>query len=134
MIQRRLLRRALRQKLTGADVPQGNQIRAVLSDRAMFETVYEQAMQQAATHANETGMFSISTDANGSPIVDNLLKLLTWFVDNGPALIGLIELIVGLFGTAASLSKACGPEESETCEPCRCCDLRDCWLSSARPQ
>ena len=105
-IQRSLCRRALRRNTAAATTTQREMIRVALADRAIFETVYEQAMHAANQFATETGTFTITTDEDGSPIVDNLLKLLTWFLENGPELVEMIELIIGLFGSAKDAAAA----------------------------
>ncbi len=111
LIQRSLCRRALRKQMARATENQREMIRVALADRAIFETLYEQAMTSASTHALSSGDFAVSLDQDGSPVVDNLLKLLSWFVENGPALIGMIELIIGLFGSTTAAAVICEIEE-----------------------
>lgn len=102
-IQRALLRRALRKlmrnQVRNGDGDDTQLIGLALDDEAVFETFYELAMQDAKFFGESTGALSVSTNAAGEPIVDNLLKLLQWFVTNGPQLIALIEKIVGMFGS-----------------------------------
>ena len=107
IIQRRLLRRVLRRQIHSAADDQRDSIRVALADEAIFETFYEETMIRVSEHANRTSEFSVTAAEDGSPVVDNLLKLLTWFIDNGPELIGMIELIIGLFGGAAAALEAC---------------------------
>ena len=98
LIQRGLYRRALRRHKGSVSIQQKEMIQAVLSDKSLFEMVYEQAMQKVEVYAKNSGEFSVAEADDGSPVVDNLLKLLTWFLDNGPELVRMIELIIGLFG------------------------------------
>jgi len=104
LIQRRLLRRAIRSEMRSERADRRRAIRDALADDAIFEAFYEEAMDFASVHAMRTSEFSISTAEDGSPIVDSLLKLLTWFLENGPELVRMIELIIGLFGGAISAS------------------------------
>ncbi len=98
-IQRALLRRALRQQMRRGDGEASQLIGLTLDDEAVFETFYESAMQDAKLFGESTGVLSVATNAAGEPVVDNLLKLLQWFVTNGPQLIALIEKIIGMFGS-----------------------------------
>ena len=107
LIQRSLCRRAMRKQLARATENQREMIRVALADRAIFETLYEQAMSSAAQHALTSGDFVVSLNQEGSPVVDNLLKLLSWFIENGPELVRMIELIVGLFGSATAAAVIC---------------------------
>jgi len=111
LIQRRLCRHALRKQISRASQNEREMIRVCLADSAIFETVYEEAMSRAAQHAQATREFSVSMNDEGSPVVDNLLRLLTWFVDNGPELIAVIELIVGLFGSTTAVAVICDLDE-----------------------
>jgi len=113
LIQKRLLRRALRRHANSATDMQRQMIRIALVDETIFATVYEEAMNNAMDHANRTNDFSVSVTEDGSKVVDNLLKLLTWFLDNGPELVRMIELIIGLFGGAAIASEACQIKQSD---------------------
>ena len=99
-IQRALLRRALRKQLRRMDEESHDArlISLALDDETVFETCYESAMEDARYFGESSGVLTVSTDANGEPIVDSLLKLLQWFVTNGPQLLALIEKIIGLFG------------------------------------
>ncbi len=112
LIQRSLCRRAIRRQMSSATESQRDSMRVVLADRAMFETVYEEAMNGVGEYARRTGEFEVSVAEDGSLIVDNLLKLLTWFLDNGPELVRMIELIIGLFGSATSAAVVCEIERS----------------------
>ncbi len=99
-IQRALLRRVLRKQLRRMDEESHDArlISLALDDETVFETCYESAMEDARYFGESSGVLTVSTDANGEPIVDSLLKLLQWFVTNGPQLLALIEKIIGLFG------------------------------------
>lgn len=112
LIQRRLCRRAIRRQMSSATEIQRDSIRVALADQAIFETVYEQAMNQASIDAQRTDAFVISQTEDGSPIVDNLLKLLEWFVENGPELVRMIELVIGLFGNATAAAVVCEIERA----------------------
>jgi hypothetical protein len=101
-IQRLLLRRALRKQFANATQDERDLIQIALRDDAIFEPFYEQLMHDAKSIASSTGKFSIAATNDGEPVVDNLLELLRWFLDNGPELMKLIEMIVGLFGGAAT--------------------------------
>ena len=68
-----------------------------LSDRVILEMAYSETMEQLA-HDSSQASVSISRLSDGTPVVENLLKLLDWFVSNGPAIIDVIRLISGLFG------------------------------------
>jgi len=111
LIQRSLCRRALRKQMARATENQREMIRVALADRAIFETLYEEAMNSASRHALASGDFVVSLDQDGSPVVDNLLKLLNWFIENGPELIDMVKLIVGLFGSATAAAVICEIEE-----------------------
>jgi len=102
LIQRSLLRRALRKQMISANQDRRGMIRWTLDNREIFEVVYEQAINTAATSAGSSGDFSISRTANGQAIADNLLKLFSWFIENGPELIQLIERIAEMFGASDS--------------------------------
>jgi len=106
-IQRSLLRRSLRKQLLKVNGAQRDLVIVTLRDKAIFETFYEQAMLEAAQAAMASGEFSLTMSADGSPMVDNLLKLLNWFVENGPQLIRLIETILGVFGDADTAAIVC---------------------------
>lgn len=112
LIQRSLCRRAIRRQMSFATESQRDSIRIALADRAIFETLYEEAMKSVSVYARRTGDFNVSSAEDGSPIVDNLLKLLTWFLDNGPELVRMIELIIGLFGNATAAAVVCEIERS----------------------
>lgn len=112
LIQRRLCRRSIRRQMSSATENQRDSIRVALADQAIFETVYEEAMNHASLHAQRTDDFHVSIAEDGSPIVDNLLKLLEWFVENGPELVRMIELIIGLFGNAATAAAVCEIERA----------------------
>jgi hypothetical protein len=73
-------------------------IQLALDDEAVFETVYESSMGEARRFGVTSGAFSV-LEKDGQLLVDNLLKLLQWFVTNGPMLIEIIEQIIGLFGS-----------------------------------
>lgn len=103
-MQRCLARRSLRKQLSHSDEQRSALIRLALADEAVFETFYEQAMSNAGQYAIATGEFNVSTATDGTLVVDNLLKLLTWFLENGVELIRIIELIVEMFGTSAEAS------------------------------
>lgn len=111
LIQRALLRRSLRKQLRQATAINARQIQLALDDEAVFETLYEAAMLNAKQYGNSTGQFAVNNRDDGSPMVDNLLKLLQWFVDNGPMLLEIIRLISGMFGTINAAIEVC---ESET--------------------
>lgn len=113
IIQRRLLRRVMRKQMHQSNENQRDMIRVALVDDAIFETLYEEAMIGASEYATRTSDFSMATADDGSPVVDNLLKLLNWFLDNGPELVRMIELIVGLFGSVSIASAACQIEHNE---------------------
>ncbi len=100
LIQRRLLRRAVRRHIATANPDRRGLIRWTLENHEVFEVFYEQAINTAATSAASSGGFSITRSANGHAIADNLLKLFTWFIENGPELIQLIERIADLFGSS----------------------------------
>jgi hypothetical protein len=85
-------------------------IQLALDDDTVFETLYESAMNNAQQYGESTGAFSINATDDGSPVVDNLLKLLQWFVTNGPQLIEVIRLIVEMFGSISSATEICEAE------------------------
>jgi len=99
-VQRSLLRRAVRKQIVSANPDRRGLIRWTLENREIFEVFYEQAINAAANSASSTGEFTIARTANGQAIADNLLKLFSWFVENGPELIRLIERIAELFGSS----------------------------------
>ena len=100
-IQRGLLRRALRKHMRESDSQTGNQLQLALDDETVFETLYEAALAEAKLFGHATGAFQFSLASDGQSVVDNLLKLLQWFVDNGPLLIEIIQQIIGMFGNAS---------------------------------
>ena len=104
------MRRVLRSRLRHADQADEDLIRLALDDEAVLGTLYDNAMRRARRFGESTASFSITNDHDGAPVVDNLLKLLQWFVNNGPALIEIIELIVGLFGSVSEAVAACEAE------------------------
>lgn len=103
-MQRCLVRRTLRKQLSHSSEERRTLIHIALADEAVFETFYEQAMRNASHHAIATGDFNVSIAADGSSVVDNLLKLLAYFQENGLELIRIIEQIVDMFGTPAEAS------------------------------
>ena len=109
-IQKRLFRHALRKQISRASQNERDMIQVSLADEAVFATVYEEAMNRASYVASAQGQFTISINDEGAPVVDNLLKLFTWFVENGPELIRIIELAVGLFGSANAAAIICEME------------------------
>ncbi len=110
LVQRGLLRRALRKQKRHAVESQRSLIELALDDDAVFETLYETAMSNAKQFGESTGEFSVSAAEDGSPIVDNLLKLLQWFITNGPQLLEVIRLIVEMFGSISSAKEICEAE------------------------
>ena len=109
-VQRALLRRALRKHLRRAATHESKLIQLTLDDEAVFETVYETAMQNAGQFGETTGAFTITHDRIHGHIVDNLLKLLQWFISNGPQLIEIIRIIVELFGGLRVTTDLCEAE------------------------
>jgi hypothetical protein len=99
-VQRALLRRALQRQTRDASSEVQKMIRLCLDDEALFETVYESAMVEASRFGQSSGTFRIFLLADGTPVVDNLLKLLQWFIVNGPLLIEIIKTIISLFGSS----------------------------------
>ncbi|MDB4766369.1 hypothetical protein OAG71_01640 [bacterium] len=102
LLQRNLLRRALRRHQIKSNKKQRISIREALNEGAIFEMLYEQSMFSAMNDTTTNGQFTVSIAVDGSAIADNLLSLFQWFIDHGPELIAIIELIVGLFGSEAS--------------------------------
>ena len=100
LVQRRLLRRAVRKHIASANPDRHGVMRWTLENHEIFEVFYEQAIDAAENSAASSGSFSITRSANGQAVADNLLKLFTWFIENGPALIQLIERIADLFGSS----------------------------------
>ena len=98
-IQRELLRRALRKQMRNSDARIEQQLQLALDDETVFETLYEAALAKAKLFGHSSGAFQVALANDGQPIVDNLLKLLQWFIENGPQLIEIIEMIVGMFGS-----------------------------------
>ena len=109
-VQRALLRRALRKQMKHEDQATVQMLQLALDDEAMFETTYESSMSQAQKFCQSTGSFSISISRNGQPEADNLLKLLQWFITNGPQLIEIIQQIIGLFGSISVATQLCEDE------------------------
>ena len=100
-IQRGLLRRTLRKHMRQADSQTEKQLQLALDDEVVFETLYETALMDARLFGQSSGEFQISLASDGQAVVDNLLKLLQWFIDNGPLLIEIIQQIIGMFGNAS---------------------------------
>jgi len=66
---------------------------------------YEETLEQIVELPDGSSLgFAVSRVADGSLVVDNLLKLLDWFIKNGPALIEVIRLIADLFGGIGAAS------------------------------
>ncbi len=108
-IQRALLRRALRKQMRRGDAQNVELIQLALDDVAVFETVYESSMGEARRFGVTSGAFNVS-EKDGQLLVDNLLKLLQWFVTNGPMLIEIIEQVIGLFGSVEVTRELCEDE------------------------
>ena len=109
-IQRGLLRRALRKQMQPSANHTSALLQVTLDDEAIFETVYQSSMIEAAQFGESSGAFSVSLSSNGESVVDSLLKLLQWFVTNGPLLIQIIEQLIGLFGGVGVAQRVCEDE------------------------
>lgn len=110
LIQRGLLRRAFRKHLRRAATQESQLIILTLDDETLFEVVYEAAMRNASSFAATTGAFEVTHDSADEAIVDNLLKLLRWFVTNGSQLVETIRIIVDLFGGVRPTTEVCEAE------------------------
>jgi hypothetical protein len=102
--QKRIFRYSLHKQKRSVDAVDRQLIQLALVDRTIFEMAYEQTMEELLRSPTAAFGFSVSRALDGSPVVDNLLKLLDWFVEHGPALIEIIQLIAQLFGGVASAS------------------------------
>lgn len=101
--QKRVLRRSLKRHLRRAKGEERQLIELALSDGDIFEMVYDEAVSQAVS----AEVVTVSARAaDGSPFIDNLLKLFDWFIQNGPALIEIIRVIGGLFGGVSAAVEA----------------------------
>lgn len=109
--QKRLYRYSLRKLRRSSDAHDRELIQLALVDPTFFQMAYEQTMEDLTKAPTAAFGFAISRTADGTPIVDNLLKLLDWFVQNGPALIEIIELIARLFGGIAASSSILREEQ-----------------------
>lgn len=103
-LQKKFYGYALRRLKRKATVEERQLIELALLDSAIFQMAYEETMEEIIDSADHNLGFSIARAADGAPIVDNLLKLLDWFVKNGPALIEVIKVIAELFGGIAQAS------------------------------
>ncbi len=108
-IQRALLRRALRKQIRQSTTEELTMLELTLDDEVLFETAYETSMVAAQKFGTTSGTFSV-TFFQAEPIVDNLLKLLQWFITQAPALIEMIEQLIGLFGNVAVARDVCDDE------------------------
>lgn len=106
--QKRLYRFALRKEKRSSDQTDRRLIELALLDSTIFAMAYEQTMEDLMTLPTSAFGFSVSRNTDGTPIVDNLLKLLDWFVQNGPALIEIIRMIAHLFGGIVSAHSILG--------------------------
>ena len=97
-IQRRLLRLAITKHRASHSPKEQSLIDLVLSEEAIFETVYQRAIEEARSFGDETGMLVVAHDTTGTPIVNSLLDLLRWFSINGPTLLEIARQISQLFG------------------------------------
>ena len=96
-LQQRVFSHTVRQMKRQASGEELELLKMALSDRVILEMAYSETMEQLA-HDSSQSSVSISRLSDGTPVVENLLKLLDWFVNNGPAIIDVIRLISGLFG------------------------------------
>lgn len=112
--QKRLYRYSLRKLRRSVSADEKQLLQLALFDPSIFELAYEQTMEDLSTRNTAASGFTISRASDGSPIVDNLLKLLDWFVQNGPALIEIIRLIANLFGGVAVTSSILREEFEES--------------------
>ncbi len=119
-IQRALLRRAIRKHKRTASSSHQALLLIALQDDAIFETVYQRSMEEARTFGHSTGVMMVAHDVNGAPIVDSLMKLLQWFLVNGPTLIEIVKQIAELFGSVQVVNETCCAEtcggDSENCQ------------------
>lgn len=109
-IQRALLQRAMQRQMRDGSAETRKMIQLTLDDEALFETVYESAMAEASRFGQSSGAFRISLLTDGTPVVDNLLKLLQWFIANGPLLIEIIQTIISLFGSTSAAAEISGKQ------------------------
>lgn len=74
----------------------------IFANDDLMEIAYVEAMKLATAPGtlSNVGIAVIGQDETGTPIVDALMKLLEFFIANGPALIELIVKLIGLFGMA----------------------------------
>lgn len=99
--QQRLFRHSLRKLLKGCDSTHRALIQLALFDRSIFEMVYDQTMEDLATQSTTQFGFSIRRASDGSPIVDNLLKLLEWFLNHDDTALEVIQSISDLLAMAS---------------------------------
>jgi len=97
-IQRRLLRLAITKQRLSLPPKDQALMDLMLADEAIFETVYQRAIEEARNFGDETGMLVVAHDTTGTPIVNSLLDLLRWFSINGPTLLEIVRQISQLFG------------------------------------
>jgi len=97
-IQRRLLRLTITKQRSTHPPKDQALIDLMLADEAIFETVYQRALEEARSFGDETGMLVVAHDTTGTPIVNSLLDLLRWFSINGPTLLEIVRQISQLFG------------------------------------
>ena len=102
--QKCLFRYSLRKLVRTSDAYDRQLIQLALIDRTIFTMAYEQTMEELAGSPTAAFGFRLSRTAEGFLVVDNLLKLLDWFVQNGPTLIENLDVIAQLFGGIAATS------------------------------
>jgi len=98
-IQRRLLRLAIAKHRGTHSSNDQALIDLMLADEAIFETVYQRAIEEARNFGDDTSMLVVAHDTTGTPIVNSLLDLLRWFSINGPTLLEIVRQISQLFGS-----------------------------------
>lgn len=102
--QKSLFRYSLRKLIRSSDAYDRQLIQLALIDRTIFTMAYEQTLEELAGSPTVAFGFKISHTNDGVAVVDNLLKLLDWFVQNGPAIIDHLDMIAQLFGGVAATS------------------------------
>lgn len=102
--QRSLFRYSLRKLIRSSDVYDRQLIQLALVDRTIFTMAYEQTLEDLAGSPTAAFGFKISRTADGAAVVDNLLKLLGWFVQNSSTIIENLDMITQLFGGIAATS------------------------------
>lgn len=111
--QKSLFRYSLRKLVRSSDAYDRQLIQLALVDPTIFAMAYEQTMEELAGSPTAAFGFRLSRNAEGFLVVDNLLKLLDWFIQSGAVLIENLDVIAQLFGGIAATSAILRDEFNE---------------------